>query len=105
MRYLVAVGLALAALPQLGRAADAPQGRQYALLVGVRNYNKDELHSLPYTENDAMELGQVLRDAGYKRVVVMTQTEAAKEGDNELLPEGRHIRDQLDALLRDRQPG
>jgi len=49
---------------------NAPAGRQYALLVGVKNYDKDQLHSLQYTESDVNDLAAVLKDAGYKRVVL-----------------------------------
>ena len=96
--------LGAAALPPAG-ADDAPAGRQYALLVGVKNYNKDELRSLKYTENDVSDLAQVLRDAGYKRVVLMTQSEAAAQGDNDLLPNSDNIRRQLKAILDDRKAG
>ncbi len=91
--------------PVFGRADDAPAGRQYALLVGVRNYDKDQLRSLRYTENDVNGLAAVLKDAGYKRVVLMTQAEAAAESDPELLPTGKNIRRQLQSLLEDRKPG
>jgi formylglycine-generating enzyme required for sulfatase activity len=84
---------------------DAAKGRRYALLVGVKNYNKDQLRGLKYTENDAADLAAVLRDAGYKRVVLMTQSNAAAEGDNDLLPTGDTVRRQLAALLEDRKPG
>jgi formylglycine-generating enzyme required for sulfatase activity len=77
-------------------------GRRYALLVGVRNYKKDQLKSLKYTENDVNDLAQVLRDAGYKRVVLLTQKEGADKAD--LLPTGANIRDQLKGLLEDRKP-
>ena len=53
--FAVVACLALAAvLPLLsaGAAADAPPGRKYALLVGVKNYDKDQLRSLRFTEND-----------------------------------------------------
>ena len=39
--FVFLLGPALAFLPPRGRAADAPAGRKYALLVGVRTYNKD----------------------------------------------------------------
>ena len=72
------LGLA-AALPLLGRAADdAPAGRKYALLVGVKNYDKDQLRSLRFTEDDVNGLAAVLKDADYKRVVLMTQAEAVE---------------------------
>ena len=50
-------------------------------------------------------LAQVLRGAGYKRVVLMTEAEAVARRDNDLLPTGKNVRSQLKALLEDRKPG
>ena len=97
--------LSAAVLPLLGAGEDAPTGRQYALLVGVKNYNKDELRNLDYTENDVNDLAEVLKGAAYKRVVVLTQSAAADQRDNALLPTAQNIRDQLRGLLEDRKPG
>ena len=103
----IAMCLGLAAVPPLlGRADDEPpQGRQYALLVGVRNYKKGELKSLKYTENDVNDLAQVLRDAGYKTVVLMTQSEAAAARSDDLEPNADNVRRQLKTMLDDRKPG
>ena len=46
----VALALAVLALAALCPPADAAR---YALLVGVRQYDRAELSSLDYTENDA----------------------------------------------------
>src|SRR5262249_25401766 len=86
--------------PVFGQSPAA--GKKYALLVGVRNYKKSELTSLQFTENDVNDLAQVLQDAGYRRVVVMTQTEANKDASR--LPIAKNIRDQLQGLLEDRKP-
>jgi uncharacterized caspase-like protein len=95
----------LTAVAALGPAA--PAGAQevrdrYALLVGVRQYGKDELRTLNYTENDIKELSQVLLRSGYRRenVVVMTQSTGAY--DTDLLPTAANIRTQLKLLLQDR---
>ena len=97
------LGLAAVLLPPpVGGRDDPPPGRQYALLVGVRTYKKDELKNLKYTENDVNDLARLLREGGYRRVVVMTQTEAAR--DQDLAPTAQNIRDQLKALLEDRKP-
>jgi sulfatase modifying factor 1 len=100
------VGLATFFLLCVGAPAadDAPAGRKYALLVGVRNYDKDQLRSLRYTENDVNGMAAVLKDAGYKRVVLMTQAEAANAGDNTLQPTAKNIRKKLAAILEDRKP-
>ena len=104
---LAALCLSLTAAPPPASRADdeAPAGKKYALLVGVRTYNKDQLRNLDYTENDVDGLAQVLRGAGYKRVVLMTETEAVARRDNELMPTGKNVRSQLKALLEDRKAG
>ena len=75
------------------------------MLVGVKNYGKDQLRSLMYTENDVNDLAAVLKDGGYKRVMLLTQAEAAARGDNDLMPTARNVRRQLTAILDDRKPG
>jgi uncharacterized caspase-like protein len=103
-RRTAVLGL-LAAAAALAPAA--PAGAQqvrdrYALLVGVRQYGKDELRTLNYTENDIKELSEVLLRSGYRRenVVVMTQRTGAE--DTDLLPTAANIRAQLKLLLQDR---
>ena len=78
-------------------------GERYALLIGVRNYDKmSGLQPLRYTENDVTELGKVLLQYGYRpeNVILMTDSQGAK--DPKLLPESRKIQTQLNSLLRDR---
>jgi formylglycine-generating enzyme required for sulfatase activity len=96
---LCALALGGAALPFLSHAAP-PQGEKYALLVGVREYDKNELRNLPYTEADVEALADVLRKAGYQRVVLMTQTEGAKQ--SRFLPLAANIRKSLKGILQDR---
>lgn len=73
-------------------------GEKYALLVGVRNYEHD-LRSLRFTEQDVVELGEVLRDSGYHRrnVVIMTQQTGALR--QSLLPRRENILRELSRLL------
>jgi len=78
------------------------KGRQYALVVGVRNYKKDELRPLKYADKDATSFADALKEAGYRRVVVMTYESAANDAD--LLPTARNIKEQLKSLLEDRRP-
>ena len=97
----VAFALALAAaLPLLSRGDGPPPGDKYALLVGVRSYDKNELRNLPYTEADVTALADVLKKAGYTRVVLMTQTHGADEP--RFLPEAARIRTALKGLLADK---
>jgi hypothetical protein len=85
-------------------AADEPQrtadtGNKFALVIGVRQYEKsEELSALRYTENDAHQLADVLKQAGYK-VVVLSQKEARAKEDIFLAPTARNIRRELDTLL------
>src|SRR5262245_736037 len=84
------------------RFTGKPEGRKYALVVGVKKYRKDELSDLKYTENDAADLAQLLQKSGYHRVVLMTQRAA---NDNpELQPTADNLRDNLRGLLENREP-
>jgi hypothetical protein len=65
---LTAVLLAAAAVLPL--AGQEPQGKKYALLVGVKAYEHSKLPNLEYTENDVVALAKVLRGAGYEAVVI-----------------------------------
>src|SRR5262245_56646428 len=94
--------LVLAGLPLLPLAGQEGQDRRYALLIGVRKYDKNELRDLLYTENDVSALAKVLKEAGYKRVVLMTQTVGAEEP--RYLPLAANIRNELKGLLAIRQP-
>src|SRR2546423_11105998 len=62
--------LALAALPLVAMSlpvlfAQAPAGKKYALLVGINVYNHANFAELSFAENDATELGVVLKQHGY----------------------------------------
>jgi hypothetical protein len=89
------VGTALAGLPP----GSALGGDKYAFLVAVRQYNKAELTSLEFTENDISRLAEVLRSSGYdeQNLVLMTQEVGAK--DARFAPFSRNIVDELDLLL------
>jgi tetratricopeptide (TPR) repeat protein len=76
------------------------KGGRYALLVGVKQYDRAELSALDFTENDVTVLAQVLRDGGYKRVVLLTQTRGALEA--RYLPTAANIRKEMAGLLEDR---
>src|SRR5262245_23312368 len=89
---LVAVVASPAFLP-----AQQPQGRNLALLVGVKKYQKP-LDSLEFTENDVLELGKRLEDADYK-TIILCDSNGAK--DKALRPTKDNIRAQLKALLKD----
>jgi formylglycine-generating enzyme required for sulfatase activity len=97
---IVVVGLMVR--PVSGQPSGRSLGEKYALLVGVHEYDPNELRSLPYTEPDVVELAQVLRDAGYQRVVLMTQAEGAQHA--RFLPLAKNIRAELKGLLEDRDP-
>lgn len=74
-------------------------GKRYALVVGVSTYHPAQpLPKLPYTENDANDLAQVLSSGGYK-VKLMTNSVGRMEGSEVLSPISSFIRTQLDALL------
>ena len=97
--YVVACLTLAAVLPSVSRGDGPPPGKKYALLVGVHQYDKNELRDLPYAEADMEALADVLRQAGYKRVVLMTQSEGAKEA--RFLPLAANVRKTLKGLLED----
>ncbi|WP_417385385.1 SUMF1/EgtB/PvdO family nonheme iron enzyme [Gimesia sp.] len=75
--------------------------RYYALVVGVKQYDPNELRPLPYAEPDATELSKVLKNKGFRRVVLMTQTEGAKQF--RYLPTSKNIRTTLEGLLKNKR--
>src|SRR5260370_40036821 len=89
---LLAAALGAAAMPAPGLGEDKPdvgkkgdkkaeKSRHYALVVGIRNYKKGELRPLKYADKDAAALADLLRRAGYRRVVLMTYEAAADDAD------------------------
>src|SRR5262245_44240872 len=101
-RILLCVCL-LGGSSMLGRVAhaQAKAGEKYALLVGVRNYDKNELRNLPYSEPDVTELADLLRMAGYERVTLLSQTRGSE--DARYLPTAENIWKSLKGLLRDKE--
>ncbi len=77
---------------------------RYAFLVAVRQYDKTELTSLQFTENDIDELARRLKAGGYdqRNIVVMTQTLGATQ--TRFLPLAANIRRELALLMRELQP-
>jgi len=67
-------------------------GKKYALVVGVATYRPGQpLPKLPFTENDANDLAQVLTDGGYK-VKLMTQSVGRMEDKEVYMPMSEFIR-------------
>ena len=76
--------------------AQEPAGKRYALLVGVKDYGI-ALKPLDYTENDGIELADLLGGHGYQ-VTVLTDSEGKHAADRQ--PTTARIRQQLAALVR-----
>src|SRR4051812_40818771 len=95
IRFGLLAALALAGVPALarGQAPDAPKGEGYALLVGVKKYDKSsEMRPLRYTERDVVELAKVLRVGGYRPENIVLMTEAAGAEETRFLPIGAKVR-------------
>ena len=75
-------------------------GRKYAILVGVREYDRNQLKDLPFAENDVAELAEILKQSGFRRVELLTQAEGAK--DAHALPLAKTIRETIQGVLEDR---
>lgn len=85
--------------------ANTANAEQYAFLVGVRQYDRAELQSLRYTENDVTRLADVLqKKLGYRseNIVLMTQTLGA--GDTRYLPISTYIRKEFKLLVGELGP-
>src|SRR5262245_36105281 len=76
-----------------------PEGRRYALLVGVGQYSKDQLTPLKFPERDVEELARVLEEAGYPKDNVVLMTARRGPEDARFLPTARQIRRQLGLLV------
>lgn len=61
-------------------AGDSPRGEKYALLVGVTNYNPNELRNLKFADKDVTALAEVLKSGGCRpeNIRLMTHEEGAK---------------------------
>src|SRR5262249_39776026 len=99
---LLILGTGLVSETASAQVPKRPLGEKYALLVGVRQYDKNELRHLPFTEADVIELAQVLKDAGSRaeNVVLLTQTGGAE--NSRFLPLAANIRKEMRLLLRHR---
>jgi formylglycine-generating enzyme required for sulfatase activity len=102
LHFVAPASILLTVVASLPAAENIP-GQKLALLVAVRQYNKNELRPLNYTENDVNGLAKTLSAAGYRRVVLMTQTVGADE--TRFLPIAANIRKELRGLLADRKEG
>jgi formylglycine-generating enzyme required for sulfatase activity len=89
-----------------GSSPSPQSGERYALLVGVREYDKASgLRPLAFSENDVTRLADVLKASGYRPENVVVMTDSRESTPARLLPEREKILYQLDSLLRDRSDG
>ena len=75
-------------------------GRKYAILVGVSQYDKNQLRNLAFAENDVAEMAEILKQSGFRRVELLTQAEGAKE--SRYLPLAKTVRETIRGMLEDR---
>src|SRR4051812_10022560 len=102
--FLLPIVLASLA-PTMRAQTPAAGGEKYALLVGVRRYESNELRELSFSESDVVGVSAVLLANGYRaeNVVLMTQSTGAE--DLKLLPTADRIRKELELLVADRAAG
>jgi hypothetical protein len=93
---LSAVLVGVCALPL---QAQVPQGKRYALLVGVKDYEDRDLPDLKFTENDIEELAALLArpGAGFTSVRVLTTSRGRRRAADR--PTLANIRQALVAVL------
>ncbi len=75
--------------------AAAQEGKRYAVLVGVNDYQHPKLEALKYAVNDAAELAAVLEKAGY---AVTLLTDDAGKKDPKLAPTKANVEGALKAV-------
>ncbi len=99
LAWLSVAVMGLVALPAVKAQQEELPPRRFALLVGVHQYRAGQpLNPLPLAENDAHDLAQVLRRAGY-RVTLLSQRLAQQKSDIRLLPLRDNILDSLELIL------
>ena len=65
-RVFCAVGIVVFAMTSAQLAlADGEMGRKYAILVGVKEYDRNQLKNLPFAENDVAEMAEILNQSGF----------------------------------------
>lgn len=80
------------AMPQEG----VPKSRKFAFLIGVNDYDDENLRDLAFAEKDIDALGQELSKQGF-RVEILTTAFGKKDGT--LYPRAKIIRDRLALVL------
>src|SRR4051794_17474686 len=73
-RLVLSLVLLAGFLSEIGAAA--PEGKRYAVLVGVNRYEHGGLTPLRFAENDATELARLLEKAGYEVTLLTTSAKA-----------------------------
>lgn len=94
--------LCLAESSALQAEGQETTGRKYAVLVGVDEYDPNQLRNLQYPANDVQELAELLEKGGFRRVVLLTQARGAKT--QRALPLAKNIYAELKGILDDRTP-
>jgi TPR repeat protein len=92
-------------LAAAGAVRADPPPQNYALLVGIRQYDKGELESLRFTEADVVELASTLRDGGYPADNIVLLTNSRGTLDPQFAPTAANIRSQLRSVLGRCQKG
>jgi TPR repeat protein len=97
--------LSLGSLFAGAASGQQPTPKRYALLVGVKSYEKHpQLRDLKYTENDAAALRKALtqdsskKGKGFDEVVLLSQAEARDQKDPSLAPTAANVRKHLRRL-------
>ncbi|HMO92659.1 MAG TPA: SUMF1/EgtB/PvdO family nonheme iron enzyme [Pirellulaceae bacterium] len=97
MRTLLACFLFAFAMLQI--AGSFIHADEYALLVAVKNYPRNQLNSLKYTENDVEQFAKVLAQSGFdpKNIHLMTQAVGAE--NPRFFPTAKNVMKELELLL------
>ncbi|MBL0264259.1 MAG: caspase family protein [Leptospiraceae bacterium] len=81
------------------------QGKRYAILVGVNEYQDKAISKLSKARNDAKIFGKILKDMGqFDQVFVMTDDIDPRNDSENLFPSKLNIEEKLDSILRFTRP-
>jgi len=97
--FLFVVAVLLVTQGKVGKTAQpkSETRTQYALVIGVSQYEPRELRSLRYSDSDASTFAKSLRETQYNVKLLSTSEESEKKKD---LPTVENIRTQLKDLVR-----
>ncbi len=81
------------------------EGKRYAIVIGINNYQDTAISDLSKARNDAKIIGKILREQGqFDQVFVMTDDVDPRNDKENLFPTKLNIEEKIDSVLRFSDP-